>query len=316
MIQHQERRGLIYAALCAVNGAFVPSFAKLTTDRGDAFFVAAMTSLCAGLCAFMVLGVRRELRVLVSPRSGPRLAVIGMLGTAAASYLFFVGASTTSAIDTVLCLQTEPAYSLVLSWLFLGHRPSARRVAAIVVLMAGIVLAIGTEGFSGSTGTWLLLATPLCWQASHLVTLRGLRGVEPPVLTGARYIYGGAMLAVLYVVLGDSGSRPPVGAWPAIMPLLAAQGIILAYAGTLLWYNAIARLDLARSTAIVVPSIPVLSLAATFLLLGETPTVQQLLGLLLTAAGVFAFVTAPHPVDVVERVPTATAPIAVPTEDP
>jgi drug/metabolite transporter (DMT)-like permease len=100
-----------------------------------------------------------------------------------------------------------------------------------------------------------------------------------------------------------------------LVPLLAVQGVILAYAGTLMWYNAIARLDLLRSTAIVVPSIPVLSLGASFVLVGEIPSFQQLLGLLLTAAGVFAFVTAPHPVETVERVPTATAPIAVPTEE-
>lgn len=95
----------------------------------------------------------------------------------------------------------------------------------------------------------------------------------------------------------------------------ALCALVLCYAGTLLWYNAVTRLDLARTTAIVVPSIPVLSLGASFLLLGETPTTQQLLDLLMTAAGVFVFVTVPHPVDAFELVPTATAPIAVPTEE-
>jgi len=42
-----------------------------------------------------------------------------------------------------------------------------------------------------------------------------------------------------------------------------------------------------------VPSIPLLSLGASFLLLGEVATPRQWLGLLLTAGGVLAFVTAP-----------------------
>ena len=63
--------------------------------------------------------------------------------------------------------------------------------------------------------------------------------------------------------------------------------------GTLLWYQTISRLDLGRATAIVVPSIPVLSLGASFLVLGEVATPRQWLGLLLTAGGVLAMVTGP-----------------------
>jgi drug/metabolite transporter (DMT)-like permease len=69
--------------------------------------------------------------------------------------------------------------------------------------------------------------------------------------------------------------------------------VILSYVGTLLWYGAITRLDLARATAIVVPSIPLLSLAASFVILRETPSAQQWAGLALVAIGVFSFVTAP-----------------------
>jgi drug/metabolite transporter (DMT)-like permease len=160
----------------------------------------------------------------------------------------------------------------------------------------------------------LLLITPLCWQFSHLIVLRGLVGISPSVLTGARYIDGGLLLVVLWVAGGGLASLPPAHELIAVMPLLALQGVILSYGGTLLWYQAITRLDLARSTAIVVPSIPLLSLAASFVLLGEVPSASQWIGLLLTAAGVLVFVTAPHAVEERERVPTATAPIAVPGE--
>ena len=96
------------------------------------------------------------------------------------------------------------------------------------------------------------------------------------------------------------------------LPVLALQGIVLSFVGTLLWYETIARLDLARATSIVVPSVPVLSLGASFLVLGEVATPAQWAGLALTAASVLAFVTAPDVHEVRARVPTATAPIAVP----
>jgi drug/metabolite transporter (DMT)-like permease len=294
MPRTQERRGLLFAALCAATGAFVPAFAKLTTDRGEPFFVAAATTLFAGLFAASVLGVRGDLGFLVRRSTGPPLFIVGTLGTACAFLLFFYGARRTTAIEAVLCLQIEPAYSLLLSWIFLGHRPTLRRVAAIGVLLVGITLAVGGRGVSPSVGVWALLVTPLCWQVSHLIVLRRLSGVPPHVLTGARYVDGGILLALVWAVSGGVARLPVAAALAALLPLLALQGIILSYIGTLLWYQAITRLDLARSTAIVVPSIPILSLGASFVLLGEVPTAYQWGGLLLTAAGVSAFATAPH----------------------
>lgn len=307
-----ETAGLVFAGLCALCGAFVPAVARLTTTAVDPLLVATVTTVFAGVVALVVLAVRGEVGILVAPARGPRLALVGFLGTAAAFFLFYAGTSRTSAIEAALGLQVEPVYSLLAAWIGLGHRPTARRVVAIVVLLAGLVLALGAHELSSSGGIWLILATPLCWQASHLVVLRGLPGVDAPVLTGARYVYGGLILVVVWLIAGGPASDLP--ALGPSLPLLALQGTVLCYAGTIVWYAAIARLDLARTTAIVVPSIPVLSLAATFVLVGEVPTLRQALGMALTAAGVLAFVTAPHAAAWRERIPSATAPLETPAE--
>lgn len=309
-----ERTGLLFAALCALNGAFVPAFAKLTTNSGDPLFVAVATTLCAGVLAAAILAYQGNLSVLVRRPHAPRLLLIGCLGTSAAFVLFFHGAQQTTAVETVLCLQIEPAYSMLFAWLFLGHRPTPRRFAAIALLLIGIFLAVGGGGFSFSPGVWLLLATPLCWQVSHLVVLRALSSVPAAVITGARYVYGGSVLLAYWWASG--GMNAVVAKDVATqLPLLALQGFVLSYAGTYVWYMAIVRLDLTRTTAIVVPSIPLLSIAASFALLGEIPTGPQWAGFVLTAAGVLSFVTAPGNIAQEERIPAATAPIATPPPD-
>jgi drug/metabolite transporter (DMT)-like permease len=282
-----EVAGLVFAGLCALNGAFVPAVARLTTVAADPLLVATVTSLFAAVFALVVLGARGELGVLVARRASPRLALVGALGTAVAFFLFYAGTSRTSAIEAALCLQIEPVYALVGAWVGLGHRPTVRRVLSIAVLLTGLALALGAHQLSSAGGVWLILA--------------------PPVLTGARYVYGGLLLLVCRLALG--GAPGDLAALRAGLPLLAFQGMVLSYLGTIVWYAAIARLDLARTTAIVVPSIPVLSLAATFVLLGEVPTARQALGMLLTAAGVLAFVTAPHAEAWRERIPSSTAPL-------
>ena len=290
MARRDERLGLAFAGLCALSGAFVPAVAKLSTARTDAFFVATATTVLAAGLAALLLGLRGDLAALGRRPLAARLFLVGAVGTAVSFVLFFAGMQRTTAIEGVLCLQIEPAYSLLLAWMFLGHRPTRRRVAAIAVLLAGITLAVGGRGVSPSAGVWLLLITPLCWQASHLIVHRGLRGVSPAVLTAARYVYGGTVLLLGWAVVGRPA--PPAADLVGLLPLLVVQGLVLSYGGTLLWYQAITRLDLARGTAIVVPSIPVLSLGVSFVVLGEVPSLPQWVGIGLTAAGVLAFVTA------------------------
>jgi drug/metabolite transporter (DMT)-like permease len=289
----QERLGLLFAGLCALNGAFVPAVAKLTTSSGDAVFVAAVTTVVAGLCAFAVLAVRSGVGVLWARGQRAPLVAIGTLGTAVTFLLFFEGASRTSAIETALCLQIEPVYSLFLARLFLGHPLTPRRLGAVAAIVFGIALAMNPSDFSGWLGNALLLATPLGWQLSHLIVLRGLPSVEPRTLTAARYVYGGLILAGVWLAAGGAARVPPPAELARTLPILALQGAVLSFLGTMIWYEAIARLDLARCTAIVVPSIPLLSLGASFLLLGEVASARQWAGMLLTVCGVLAFATAP-----------------------
>ncbi len=307
-----ERIGLAFAGLCVLAGALVPPVAKLTTAGADALFVATATTVFGGLGALAFLAVRGGLGELVSRRNGPRLAIIALLGSALAYGLFFEGARRSTAIDTVLCLQVEPLYALLVAWLFLDHKLTVRRVGAVAVLGSGIGLAIVGSGGSDPVGIGLLLLTPVCWQASHLVTLRGLQGVAPMVLTGARYIHGSLWITAWWWLQGAETGLAPDDPLLDRLPLLALQGVGLSFVGTAFWYQAIARLDLARATSIVVPSIPLLSVLAAFVLLGEVPTGRQWAGLALTAAGVLAFVTAPHAVERRERIPAPTAPIAAP----
>jgi drug/metabolite transporter (DMT)-like permease len=312
-----ERVGLAFAGLCALAAAFVAPVARLTTERGDPLFIAAAVTCFAGLAAAIVLAAQGRLGALARGADAPWFALLGAIGTMVPTLLFFVGTARTSSLDAVLCLQAEPAYSLLLAWLVLGHRLTARRVLAAVLLLAGIACAVSGESRADPLGIGLLLATPLAWQISHLIVLRRMGDASSRLLTGARYVWGGVWLsaaAAIYAFV--TGARVlPERLADAQLPALALQGMGLFYAGTMLWYEAIARLDLARATAIVVPSIPLLAMATSFAIVGEVPSARQLLGIGLISAGVFAFVRAPHAVETRERIPAATAPLAAPAGD-
>ena len=289
-----ERAGLLFAAYCVVNSAFVPAFAKLTTVELSGLAIALWTSAFAAVCALGVLAWHGELRLLVARRTAPVLVAVGALGTALAFLLFFEGAKRASAIDTAVCVQTEPIFALLGARVFLGHALTLRRVCAVAAIVIGIALVLGARPLEGSLGVALLLATPLAWQSSHWLALRALDGVNPRLLSAARYVYGALVLLPFWLVVDGVGSLPEPAELAELLPIVAVQGALISYGGTLAWYASIKRLDLARTTAIVVPSAPLLSLVASYLVLAEVVSLRQALGFVVTAAGVLIFALAPN----------------------
>ena len=317
MSSDPQRAGLVFAALCALNGAFVAPVASLVTSAAHPLRVAVLVTVFAALAAAVVLGVRGRLLRLFRGSDTLAFALLALLGTVVPTLLFFVGTARTSALDAAMCLQTEPIFSLLLAWQVLGHRLTLRRVAAAAILLAGIVIAIGESLSQDALGLSLLLATPLAWQLSHLLVLRRLSTVPPELLTGARYLWGGLWLvlgaAVHGVLFGGTES------WrfgdPVTWAVIVIQGVVIYFGGTMLWYQAISRLDLARATAIVVPSIPLLTAGAAYVLLGDVPSSRQAVGLATMTVGVASFVLAPHAIEERERIPTQTAPIVADAGD-
>jgi len=292
-LKRADFAGLALAGYCVLNGSFVPAFAKLTTHAASGLSNALLASAFGGVAALALMLARGQLPLLFDKRDFPTLLAVGALGTALAFVLYYSGAKRVSAIETALCVQTEPFYSLLGTRFVLGHAMPRRRVAAVGAIGLGIAVAIGTRPVSGWLGLGLLLATPLAWQSSHWVALKRLDVFDPMQLSGARYVYGTLVLLPVWLLLEGTAGLPARAELPAFLPTVAVQGAVLSFGGTLAWYGAVKRLDLTRTTAIVVPSAPIVSLLVSYLVLGEQVTLRQAIGFALTAAGVLAFALSP-----------------------
>jgi drug/metabolite transporter (DMT)-like permease len=290
-IRRTDASGLGFAAYCIVNSSFVPAVAKLTTQHADGLTIALFTSAFASLVCLGFLVAQGKLRLLL--RDFGWLVLIGTLGTAVAFLLYYSGARRVTAAETALCVQTEPIYSLIGTRFVLGYPTAKRRIAGVVAIAAGIALAIGTAPTSPLLGLAFLLATPLAWQMSHWVALKQLRFFDPLQLSGARYVYGSLGLCAAWLAVDGPSALPPRSELAGFLPIVALQGAVLSFGGTLAWYAAVKRLDLPRATAIVVPSAPILSLFVSYLVLGEQVSFREVCGFLLAAAGVLTFALNP-----------------------
>ncbi len=127
---------------------------------------------------FLVIGwwLRRQ-EPRLTGRDWMNVGVLGFLGYYGASFLDFLGLQYVGAGVGRLILFLFPTLVLLLSFLFLHKRPTARELAALAVSYAGIALVVSNQIAPSEQGRLFLF--------------------------GALLIFGGALLYAVYLVAGS-----------------------------------------------------------------------------------------------------------------
>jgi drug/metabolite transporter (DMT)-like permease len=195
-----------------------------------------------------------------------------------------------------------------LAWALLGERPGARMARALPLVILGAVLISGlfeqdAFGADPARGTLFGAATTFAY-AGFLLVLRlinaDIRRPAGPLLDAT------ASSAVISAVVGATyGAVDLVPSWPAHawLVLLALTSQVL---GWLLISTSLPRLPAALTSLLLLIQ-PVASVALAALILSETPSALQIMGVVVILAGVVYATSGPR---------TAPAPLtAVPASD-
>ena len=208
------------------------------------------------------------------------LMLLGLLGTGLYQLFFINGLALTRAGTASLVVASSPAIIAIVGRLMGVERVGLRAVWGITLSIAGIAFVIlssaqSTEGSSSAFGDLLILASVVCWAFyTHLVRpythrIDGLEIATWALVGGTIPVLALAMPAILRAH------------WSAVVPL--TWGAIL-YSGIgsmgiayLFWYRGVKVIGATR-TAMFSNLQPVVALAASWPLLGETPTLMQGVG--------------------------------------
>ncbi|MEO8436949.1 MAG: DMT family transporter [Chloroflexota bacterium] len=175
------------------------------------------------------------------------------------------------------------------AWLLLGERPSRATLLALPVVLAGVILisgVVGNDAYGAAPqlGVVLGIATAICYSAYLLIIRYGGRDPRRPA--------GPVVVATIVVALcslvvgegiGDLDLTPPL----ASLFWLAVLGVTAQSAGYLLISISLPRLP-AIITSIILLTQPVMSIGLAIVLLRETPSAIQLLGVGLVIGGISA----------------------------
>ena len=249
---------------------------KVTTADASPFALAAIRIVLGALALFAVAAALR--RPLASP---PVLATatVGLFQIALMIALQTLALATGGAGKTTVLVYTFPFFIVLLSALFLGERLTRARVLAVLLAAAGLACVLFPLDFGhGNLSKIFALASALAWAVGAVLTkrFRARHDVDLLVFSAWQMAYG-AVPVVLVALLVP-------GAFVHVTPgfLLALAYVVLA--GTALafwlWFFIIERLS-ASTAGISSLLVPVVSVIAAWLQLGERPGTAELIGMVL-----------------------------------
>jgi drug/metabolite transporter (DMT)-like permease len=243
------------------------------------FFIALLFLLGGGLDSLRRL-TRRQWFLLV---------LWGLFSTTIANIAQNIGMQWTSASVTSIIQSSGPILAALLAIMLLGERYTHLKLAGGVVAVigtVGIVTGGGLElGGMSLVGNLLIVGSELSYVAGGIVAKHVLRDVNPYTMMAV-----GVPVATVPLAIG-AAFEDPVGSIAGASSTAWGSVVFLAIGPTIaamtLFYIVLKRVELSRLVYFVY-LIPVVAVAASVLMLGETITLVQALFAAMIIGGVAA----------------------------
>jgi drug/metabolite transporter (DMT)-like permease len=246
-----ERGVLLALGTAAISGlaVYLNAFGvKLVSDA--AVYTTAKNGVAAIILVGLALtiGAGREARALDSRRRLGLLA-IAVIGGSIPFVLFFSGLAMATAPTAAFIHKTMFVWVAVLAVPLLGERIGIIQIAALGVLLAGLVLVAPPTGMGWGVGETMIAAATLLWSAEVILAKRLLRGVSASLLGAARMGLG---VVILFAYLAFSGRLGGLGgisaeAWVWIV---VTGGLLAGYVAT--WFAALREAKASAVTSVLV----------------------------------------------------------------
>jgi len=207
-----------------------------------------------------------------------------------ASILNIVGFTMLSAFALLLAATsrvamlayTMPIWAALFAWLALGERFTAARILALVLCGAGMAILIYPLYESGiPAGLLLAVATGVSW-AAGTVYVKWARINGDPVAIAAWQLVVAFVVVVACLPFVEGSLQLMQAGAPALFGTLFT-GLVGSGLAYFLWFKIIGRLP-AMTASLGILSAPVIGVISTAIILGERPTVPDIIGFVLIFA--------------------------------
>ncbi len=188
--------------------------------------------------------------------------------------------ATTSRV--VIVNYSMPVWSSLMAWLVLGERLTTRTSIGLALCIGGLVMLVYPVAVTQSpSGLLLALGCALCW-AAGTVYMKWARIPGDLLAITAWQIAIGAVVFVAGLIV-IQGIPTPSSVSPQAILAVLYNGLIGTGFAYVLWFAIIERLPTATA-ALGSLATPVVGVLSSMLMLGEHPTIADLIGFALIFA--------------------------------
>ena len=234
---------------------------------------------------FVILALRGKL-TRMTRKDVMTAAAIGVTGYFMSFCLQMLGISRLTGSISSLLGAMNPIFIPVLASFYLKEELTRSKVLCVAVSMLGVVMIIGVNGTVDILGALLMLVSVFLWSTTSII-IRRISGEYDPMQI--------AMLGMVFAL-------PLTGAWAALELKTAAfslplesllavlfMGIVGTAVAHTLWNTSLSLMD-ASFCSMFYPMQPLVSSVLGVLILGETVTLNFVVGGIVSCCGIVAAV--------------------------
>lgn len=303
---------LIYAQLffgMAFFGTGTPS-AKVVSGAFPLFLGPFLRLLFAALVLTPLLVSHRKRLASLQGRDWLEIAVIGGVGVVAFTLFLMTGMRRVSGVVGAVVMSLSPAVMAVAAVLFMKDRMGWRKLTAVVLAVAGVLI-INVSGKSIQASGWdlalgsLLVFAAVCSQTAYsLIGKRVMVDVRPVVVLPLAVWVAVALFAVPGTIqaLRFDFSGPTLNEWFG----LCLWGLGPLAIGTLIWFEGLEEVPASTASGFM-GAMPATGLLLSYVWLGDQFYRIHLVGFALVFASI-ALVTWAHRINERRRSARAASP--------
>ncbi len=242
----------------------------------DPFDFSAIRTLLGAAMLFLVLILtRRPMKIIALPQ----VLLLGLLQTGAFTALIQWALVAGGAGKTAVLVYTMPFWTIPIAWWVLGERIRGLQWLTIGIAACGLVLILEPWNMRGSPlSNVLALLGGLTWAAAavHAKRMRRDHEFDLLALTAWQMLFGALAVCVLALVLPSRAIDPT----PYFYGALVFNAVFATGLAWLLWLYILQHVS-AGMAGLSALGIPMISVLAGWIELGEQPSTTELGGMVL-----------------------------------
>jgi len=275
-----ERLGILYVAIAVVFFSTSPVLVRWAAATLSSYEITAGRLLTAGVVIVALTFYYRQ--PLPKGRAWWRFLLFGLI-TALHFGFYIVSLEFTTIAHSLALIYTAPIFVAFFSWLFLNEGLDRRKWFGTLVAVAGVAVLAGFEPQFDRRmliGDLFAVGSAICFGLYSVMGRSQRNTYALFAYAGTVYLLGGLwLLPAALVTFSPTGYT-----WQAVASVLALGLLPLALGHTL--YNAALRLTNATLVNLVATQEVTGGIILGILLLNEWPSVQSLIGVLITLVGI------------------------------